>query len=221
MSGKVGIGDWEWLLMVFAHSISFLFRLANNIAFQVIQNKNELEIYSAEKLRIQVANRKRLTGYVNSQEYEQFKAANGNGSALNASRMRRMSSGVFSDTSSVSLSQCSVISGMSMMTGGALTADENYSQAAAEQATATTVLRENVDTEQRRLSSQKNLSLVFSGKDQKNVSPYSGGGGATGDGGSKRKLLVGGALFSSSTGPSAIAKGLNVIKAKRQISFDA
>lgn len=94
--------------------------------------------------------------------------------------------------------------------------DENFSQAA-------TVLRENVDTEQRqqqqlRLSSQKNLSLVFSGKDQKNVSPYSGGEGA------KRKLLVGGALVGGGSGSAPTlmqAKGLNVIKAKRQISFDA
>lgn len=187
-------------------------RLANNIAFQVIQGKNELEIYSAEKLRIQAQNRKKLTGYVNSQEYEQFKLAN------SASRIRRMSSGVFSEASSVSLSQCSVIT-----SGGGGGPDENYNQAAAE-CSSTTVLRENVDTEQRlqqqqRLSSQKNnsLSLVFNGKDQKNVSPYSGGVGE----GAKRHLLVGGAVVNSTGASSSVlAKGLNVIKAKRQISFD-
>lgn len=198
------------------------FRLANNIAFQVMQNKNELEIYSAEKLRTQSMNRKKLTGYVNSLEYEQYKAAavtTNNGSC----RIRRMSSGVFSETSSVSLSQCSMVSagGSGQVGGGGghhtAAIDENFSQAA-------TVLRENVDTEQRqqqqqlRLSSQKNLSLVFSGKDQKNVSPYSGGEGA------KRKLLVGGALVGGGSGSAPTlmqAKGLNVIKAKRQISFDA
>lgn len=175
-----------------------------------MQNKNELEIYSAEKLRTQAMNRKKLTGYVNSLEYEQYKATV---ATATGSRMRRLSSGVFSEASSISLSQCSVVSGMSMIGGGHVSVDENYSQAAAE--SSSTVLRENVDTEQRqRLSSQKNVSLVFNGKDQKNVSPYSAGDG------SKRKLLVGGAVISS-TGPSAIAKGLNVIKAKRQISFDA
>ena len=188
--------------MIFTHS-----RLANNVAFQVLLDKDAMEIYSAEKLRHQSLNRKKLTGYVNTQEYEQYKAASNN-MTNGSSRLRRMSSGIFSETSSVTLSQCSAIS-----TTGA--ADENYSQAVAE----STVLRENVDTEQRqqlRLSSQKNLGLVFNGKDQKNVSPYSSGGE-----GAKRKLLVGGALISSNAPPSAIAKGLNVIKAKRQISFDA
>lgn len=194
--------------------MSFLRRLANNIAFQVMQNKNEMEIYSAEKLRTQSMNRKKLTGYVNSMEYEQYKASSAVSNITNGSRIRRMSSGIFSETSSVSLSQCSMVSGggnYSSTVTGALPIDENYSQAAAE---SSTVLRENVDTEQRqqlRLSSQKNLSLVFSGKDQKNVSPYSGGEGT------KRKLLVGGGPLISSTA----AKGLNVIKAKRQISFDA
>lgn len=163
--------------------------------------------------------KKKLTGYVNSQEYEEYKASKFESAQ---SKMRRMSSGVFSD---VSLSQCSVVSGMSMISGGGITVDENFSQATAVECSST-VLRENVDTEQRqRLSAQKSggVGLVFNGKDQKNVSPYSGGGGGGGgDGGSKRKLLVGGALINSSNSNSAaIAKGLNIIKAKRQISFDA
>lgn len=61
------------------------------------------------------------------------------------------------------------------------------------------VLRENCDIELKQKSSgQKNI-VGFSGKDQKNVSPYSVH--------KQSKLLVG-------------AKSASVLKAKRQISFD-
>lgn len=196
---------------------SFIFiilpsRLANNIAYQVLQNKNELEIYSAEKLRIQSQNRKKLTGYINSMDYERYRATT-NGTRM----MRRMSSGVFSETSSVTFSQCSVTSSV---TASTMAADENRDQVeslttAAEKQTSYNVLRENVDTEQRQQQQQLRLSSQkgFSGKDQKNVSPYSGDS-------TKRKLLVGSATLTTSS--ALISKGgLNVTKAKRQISFDA
>lgn len=186
--------------------------MANNIAYQVLQNKNELEIYSAEKLRIQSQNRKKLTGYINSMDYERYRATT-NGTRM----MRRMSSGVFSETSSVTFSQCSVTSSV---TASTMAADENRDQVeslttAAEKQTSYNVLRENVDTEQRQQQQQLRLSSQkgFSGKDQKNVSPYSGDS-------TKRKLLVGSATLTTSS--ALISKGgLNVTKAKRQISFDA
>lgn len=65
-------------------------------------------------------------------------------------------------------------------------------------------LRENVHCEQRR-SAQKN----FTGKDQRNISPYFGGN--SNSNGSARKLQ-----------PSALAATSNsATKAKRQISFDS
>lgn len=60
------------------------------------------------------------------------------------------------------------------------------------------VLRENCDIELKQKSGQK-LNVGFSGKDQKNVSPYSVH--------KQSKILVG-------------AKSASVLKAKRQISFD-
>jgi hypothetical protein len=62
-------------------------------------------------------------------------------------------------------------------------------------------LRENFDMEQRQKSNQKNVSnFTFSGKDQKNVSPY------------LQKSGVGGRLLTG---------GNTMLKAKRQISFDS
>lgn len=60
------------------------------------------------------------------------------------------------------------------------------------------VLRENCDIELKQKSGQK-INVGFSGKDQKNVSPYSVH--------KQSKILVG-------------AKSASVLKAKRQISFD-
>lgn len=61
------------------------------------------------------------------------------------------------------------------------------------------VLRENCDIDLKQKSGQK-INVGFSGKDQKNVSPYSVHK-------QNSKLLVG-------------AKSASVLKAKRQISFD-
>lgn len=66
-------------------------------------------------------------------------------------------------------------------------------------------LRENVHCEQRR-SGQKN----FTGKDQRNISPYFGGGGGGNSNGSARKLQA-----------NAASSGGSGVKAKRQISFDS
>ncbi|KAH8413825.1 hypothetical protein KR222_009008 [Zaprionus bogoriensis] len=68
-------------------------------------------------------------------------------------------------------------------------------------------LRENVHCEQRR-SAQKN----FTGKDQRNISPYYGGGGGNSNSnGSARKLQASTAAGTADSGA----------KAKRQISFDS
>lgn len=162
-----------------------MYRLANRIAFQVIQGKKEVEIYSAEKRKHQnVFNP--LKGYVNPEEYQ-----------IHISRVKAGVTPHIAKTSSIPTTQVeNWDQGKELLSNAVL---DN-------QVTAYNVLRENVDIEHRRSSSK---NMAFSGKDQKNVSPYSGG-----DGG-KRRLLVGGA-----TTTTGLGKGLNVFKAKRQISFD-
>lgn len=172
-----------------------LLRLANKNVFDVIQGRSVDDIYLREKTRILNArNLTKLQGYIAPDEYEQRKQL-----------MRRSTSTstLLSETSSLAdgsqqmlLSQSSVFSQSS----------EFLNQLSQTQATtAASVLRENIDSELRQKSSaQKQVS--FSGKDQKNLSPYAdqkGNGSHV-----KTKLLVGGG-----TTPS-------ILKAKRQISFE-
>lgn len=189
--------------------------MANKIAFQVIQGKTELEIYSAEKLKSQSINRsQKLSGYITSADYELYKA----NSAAAANRLRRSTSSLFSEGGSLSFSQASCLSSATqsdVCSASGCSQQPVASQRQEEEGnkgTTCNVLRENIDVSEQqrsqRASSQKSAN-VFSGRDQKNVSPYSGGnGGVTaGTGSSKHKLLVGN-------------KNVNLLKAKRQISFD-
>lgn len=158
----------------------------------MIQGKTELEIYSAERLKLQALNKSsKLNGYITSEDYELYKS----------NRLRRASSSFFSENS-FSFSQSSMVSQNENLSQSTLAAASQSSVTKApmgeNQNNAYNVLRENVDSEQR---TQK-ATVVFSGKDQKNVSPYSGDS-------SKHKLLVGGKSAAS------------LLKAKRQISFDA
>lgn len=155
------------------------FRIANNILFSVLQGKSVEEIYAAERRKREHAkNSQKPTGYVSMESYR--------------SGLQRSTSSILSENSrqSFGMSQNSLRFSQS----------ENLSQSQGSLFGSNTdtgsVLRENVDSEQRR-SAQKGL---FSGKDQKNVSPHKSS--------HKKQKLVGGKNLT------------NLLKAKRQISFD-
>lgn len=171
--------------------------------FAVSQGQNVDDIYLKEKTRIMnTRNMLKPHGYISPEEYEQRKQM-----------MRRASSASVlvldgsidasqqgaSSSQPLPLSQGSIFSQSSEFLHqlSQSSSVRSYSQSTA------TILRENIDSEQRQKSTQKQLS--FSGKDQKNVSPY-----ADSKSGSqaKAKLLVGGAVPPS------------ILKAKRQISFE-
>ncbi|XP_058834051.1 uncharacterized protein LOC131691557 [Topomyia yanbarensis] len=191
-----------------------LLRLANKHVYDVIQGRSVDDIYLKEKTRIMnVKNTSKLHGYIAPQEYEQRQqlvkrsastslliSENSIDTSLCASSSQQLllsQSSIFSQSSEFlnQLSQSSLRqSGASNAASCELTTSDN------------TALRENIDSEQRHKSAQKQVS--FSGKDQKNLSPYADnkGGGAQAKG---TKLLVGAAISSSS-----------ILKAKRQISFE-
>lgn len=185
--------------------ITFVFyRLANRITAQVLSGQTEDEIYAEEKRKQQVVNPVKLTGYVCPDEYKLYIANRNNG----GNAPPRTTTAANKPGSSLTTTAVQM-----------LNSEQDKQADAACKATADNlpynVLRENVDIElrqQQRTSSQKNLG--FSGKDQKNVSPFSGGDGA------KRKLLVGGGASRIGNSSGSIGKGLNMFKAKRQISFD-
>lgn len=90
--------------------------------------------------------------------------------------------------------------------------DDSASNSTSKSNTKTGVLREN---DRRQRSAQKCAASVFSGRDQKNVSPF-GGASRASLVGSIGKMRMGGAGVAGAVGVSA-----NIMKAKRQISFDS
>ncbi|XP_055627394.1 uncharacterized protein LOC129769285 [Toxorhynchites rutilus septentrionalis] len=191
-----------------------LLRLANKHVFEVIQGNSVDDIYLREKTRIMSArNISKLQGYIGPEEYEQrnrllkrstsictatSESSNDRSPFISSSQQLSQSS-IFSQSSEFlnQLSQTSVRSSqvVSSTAPVAVATDSTISE--------NTILRENVNNEQRQKSAQKQIS--FSGKDQKNLSPY-----ADSKAGSqaKTKILVGGMVTSS------------IMKAKRQISFE-
>uniref|UniRef100_A0A2M4AKU5 Uncharacterized protein n=1 Tax=Anopheles triannulatus TaxID=58253 RepID=A0A2M4AKU5_9DIPT len=193
-----------------------LLRLANKHVFEVIQGKSVDDIYFREKTRILNArNSTKLQGYIGPDEYEmrQLKRTGSLASSLDAPPLDCSASqnflsqtSVFSQTSSVfDLSQQSdsgsVRGGMrpAASTGNLSTTTEGPPIGS------TTVLRENIISELRQRSSQKQVS--FSGKDPKCAIPYA----ATDKVPPNNKLLVGG-------GGGALTS--SILKAKRQILFE-
>ncbi|XP_055605577.1 uncharacterized protein LOC129753755 [Uranotaenia lowii] len=181
-----------------------MLRLANKHVYDVIQGRNVDDIYLKEKTRIMNAkNLTKLQGYIAPEEYEQRKQFLQRSSSTSHLILDNShDSSMCASTSQLGqLSQSSIFS-------QSLESINQLSQSSLRKSQLTggveaTALRENIDSEQRQKSAQKQVS--FSGKDQKNVSPY-----ADQKPGSqkKAKLLVGGALTSS------------ILKAKRQISFE-
>ncbi|XP_035906442.1 uncharacterized protein LOC118509642 [Anopheles stephensi] len=201
-----------------------LLKLANKHVYEVIQGKSVDDIYFREKTRIMNArNMPKLQGYIAAEEYElrklkrttsitSFDGSSPFDCSLSASQSLLSQSSMLSQGSSFGgLSQLSqttsfVRSGANMKPA-ASTGSVNM-VGLSNTSTTNTALRENVDSELRQRSTKK--QLLFSGKDQKNVSPFRMEKNLSliGSNVNANKLLVGGSLNSS------------IMKAKRQISFE-
>lgn len=149
--------------------------------FWVIQGKSVDEIYMAEKVRMHNAkNITKLTGYIGADEYANRSHALARSQSFDPSENCGASTSSRPDNDNTSRTSLTNSSSKNNLSGN--------------------VLRENHDSK----SAQKNAG--FSGKDQKNVSPYSDKIRPASN--KSNKLLIGGASNS------------NVLKVRRQISFD-
>lgn len=155
----------------------------------MIQGKTVDEIYLDERKRIEATKNaaKKLSGYIGADEYAMRNEAStsSNRSSLNASHLEKSSA-------------------------DAKTTNENstgehkpLTNSSSKSNTASNALRENHDSK----SAQKNVA-GFSGRNQKNLSPYNDKARSTSNLNKSNKLLVGGSSHSS------------LLKVKRQISFD-
>lgn len=209
---------------------SYSYSLADKHVFWVLQGKNEDEIYLTERKKLDAAAASRLpSGYVGHDEYEQRVKQ----MASAAATIRRSNSTQFQSESSMEsfgLTSCSKASfsqstdHLSQLSSQSGTYFSHYQQhlhsnnnnsmsatkpvltnSSSKSNSKSSVLRENYDTDQRQKSAQK-TSLGFSGKDQKNVSPFS----------DKIRNSLNKILQMSANKLNA-----NIMKAKRQISFDS
>uniref|UniRef100_A0A182WAA0 Uncharacterized protein n=1 Tax=Anopheles minimus TaxID=112268 RepID=A0A182WAA0_9DIPT len=196
-----------------------LLKLANKHVYEVIQGKSVDDIYFREKTRIMNArNMPKLQGYIAPEEYE-LRKLNRTASITSFDGSSPFDCSL--STSQNCLSQSSMLSqGSSFIGLSQLSQTNSFVRAAHLKSAAsigsvymaglstTTALRENIDSELRQRSTKK--QLVFSGKDQKNESPFRTEKNVTmlGSNVNANKLLVG-VSFNSS-----------ILKAKRQISFE-
>ncbi|KXJ71532.1 hypothetical protein RP20_CCG020336 [Aedes albopictus] len=199
------------------HSVSStsekMLRLAHKHLFDVLQGQTAEEIYQRERTRLLNArNLLKPHGYISPEEYERNKLRRSKSTSVfildNSNDCSFGTAGCSSQPPPpVPLSQSSSVFSQSSEFLAGLSQSSSFQSsqpAAGSESTKNTILRENIDSEQRQKSSQKQIS--FSGKDQKNMSPYAdikSGSQA------KAKLLVGGAAMATS-----------ILKAKRQISFE-
>ncbi|XP_050073731.1 uncharacterized protein LOC126561555 [Anopheles maculipalpis] len=200
-----------------------LLKLANKHVYEVIQGKSVDDIYFREKTRIMNArNMPKLQGYIAPEEYElrqlkrtasitSFDGSSPFDCSLSASQSFLSQSSMLSQGSSFGgLSQLSQTN--SFVRGGShlktASSTGSVNTVGLSTVATNTALRENVDSELRQRSTKK--QLLFSGKDQKNVSPFRMEKNLSliGSNVNTNKLLVGGSLNSS------------IMKAKRQISFE-
>lgn len=163
----------------------FAFRLADRLVFYVLQDKSVDEIYLEEKSRMESSKMnaaKRLSGYINRDEY-----------------LMRLEASDKMNTSTQSIP--------SDVTGASIENDQGsrkpLTNSSSKSNVGTNALRENHDSK----SAQKSTSSVsFSGRNQKNLSPYNDKSRAVCNLNKSSKLL-----------PSTNS---NILKVKRQISFD-
>ncbi|XP_055536382.1 uncharacterized protein LOC129725028 [Wyeomyia smithii] len=183
-----------------------LLRFANRHVFEVIQGHSVDDIYLKEKTRIMNArNFGKIQGYIAPEDYEHRKQMLKRSTSTSVLIADNSSDASLSACSSqLQLSQRSFLSQSSEFLNQLSQTSHHSSQVTDLNGSQNTILRENIDSEQRQKSAQKQVS--FSGKDQKNLSPYADKCGSLAK---SVKLIVGGALSSTS-----------VLKAKRQISFE-
>lgn len=169
-------------------------RLADRLVFWVIQGKTVDEIYLDEKKRIEATKNasKKLTGYIGPNEYamqiERLNEASASSArrSLNTSHTEKTSADI-KPTNENSIGERKPLTNSSSknnMTSNAL--------------------RENHDSK----SAQKS-SVPFSGRNQKNLSPYNDKARSTSNLNKSNKLLANGSLHTG------------LLKVKRQISFDS
>lgn len=201
----------------------------------MLQGKTEDEIYINEKQKMDMVGTQlpKVMGYIAPDEYEQRKneQLRRSNSNLFLSESSMDSFSMLSQQSNTSLtaihSQSSeYINQLSQSSCFAVGQRLNTSQTKTNMVNSSTnkivltnsssksnskssVLRENVDSDQRQKSAQK---IGFSGKDQKNVSPYNNDKVRQNSLNKQHKVLM------SSSNSIMTA---NILKAKRQISFDS
>ncbi|XP_017024781.1 uncharacterized protein mi [Drosophila kikkawai] len=201
-----------------------LLRLAKKFAFSVIAGKNADDIYLQARSQESEAKRlssTRLSGYIGPEEFAQRKlllsqTSSGVGTLAGSTRSLHNifgsensidSFGLSQQTSACTDTQSSLVNRIAedlfCKERQPIRPNPTLQNSSSKSNLGGLALRENVDCELRR-SAQKN----FTGKDQRNISPYYGGGG-NGSNGSARKFQVTPANSNNSGG-----------KAKRQISFD-
>ncbi|KAH8399335.1 hypothetical protein KR215_007993 [Drosophila sulfurigaster] len=210
-----------------------LLRLAKKYAFSVIAGKQPDDIYlqaRSQESETKLQSSARLSGYIGPEEFAQRKLLLSQSSSHSLSQMSLTHSKTDGSMQNLFGSENSIDSfGFSQMSQGAATSNSATQSSLMERISEDLfskqlpiqpnpslqnsssksnlgglALRENVHCEQRR-SAQKN----FTGKDQRNISPYFGGG--SNSNGSGRKLPV----------TATVVSGESSAKAKRQISFDS
>ncbi|KAL7737633.1 hypothetical protein ACLKA6_007741 [Drosophila palustris] len=211
-----------------------LLRLAKKYAFSVIAGKQPDDIYlhaRSHESETKLQSSSRLSGYIGPEEFAQRKLLLSQSSSQSLSQMSLARSKADGSMPNLFGSENSIDSfGFSQMSQGAVTSNSATQSSLMERISEDLfskqqqlpilpnptlqnsssksnlgglALRENVHCEQRR-SAQKN----FTGKDQRNISPYYNGGNSNGSG---RKLQ------STTAVPSVDSSA----KARRQISFDS
>lgn len=154
------------------------------MVFFVIQGKSVDEIYLEEKARLGAAKMasKRLSGYINRDEY-----------LLHQSSASADAGGALNASSSAA--------------GSGENERPSLTNSSSKSNVGTSVLRENHDSK----SAQKTSYVSFSGRNQKNLSPYNDKSRSSCNQNQQTKL-IGGAVSSIHS---------NIMKVKRQISFDS
>ncbi|XP_037042484.1 uncharacterized protein LOC119078870 isoform X2 [Bradysia coprophila] len=193
-----------------------MIRIADRLVFWVVQGKSIDEIYLNEKMRkenLRAASKIKLKGYIGPEDYEKLKKpiqkVNSNlflsQSSTDSFNFSQQSFS-FSTQTTISQNTEGLLNDLSLSNNcfnetnslGAMPETVNYALcgSSSKSNTSGSVLRENVrESELKQKSGQK--LIEFSGKDQKNVSPYH-----------DKVYFVGGSRT-------------NIMNVKRQISFDA
>lgn len=181
-----------------------IFRLADRLVFWVLKGKSVDEIYLEEKVRMDATKNatKRPSGYINRDEYlMRLDSSN----KLNTSS-QSIGDGIGSSSNNLySKSNENLNCSLSDQNRPILTNSSSKSNVG------TSALRENHDSKSAQKSAQHLVTasnVSFSGRNQKNLSPYNDKTRSITNLNKSNKLLAGGANSS-------------ILKVKRQISFDS